>query len=609
MNLTIGIVIAVVAIVAVGYLIASRYYVASPDEALIVTGRKTKSSIDASGREIADLTNQRVIVGGGVFVIPFVQRLYRLSLASRKIVMQIEAIDINSIPIDVKAVAVVKIGGTETAIRSAAQRFLNQQNQMADTVQELMAGSLRSVIGSMNVKEIITDREALSTKVLQAAQESLTEQGLTLDTLQVQDISDANGYLESMSAPKVAEVRREANIANAAAHQKSEEARIEAERQVVLKSKDLALQKAAIKVETDRADAQASAAGPIQAAQMDREIATSQNQAAKERAELRATELIAEVERPADAARYKTVVEAEASKSQAIAQAEARARASTIEAEARAAASKIEAQARAEARRAEAGAEAEAVRLAGQAEADKTAAMARAEAERALERRQGRGGGHQRQGRGHARLRRGGRPPDGRRPAAQHRPGDGGAAVLHRPDVRGLHRRCDASGQDRGVGHRPDHGVGQGFDGSGPGRPVPQRFDRRNQRPRRPGRISGQLLQGLEQLFQGLSDRRTARPSADPKPKAPADEIRSLAVPGRLRSCRGRIRRLIRPRQADYPAVSSAFSAFLTFSPPPLSPHLSPFGFPCLPRVGTRLRHLYTPPHPVKPTRFLHAPR
>ena len=152
----------------------------------------------------------------------------------------------------------------------------------------------------------------------------------------------------------------------------------------MLKSKDLALQKAAIKVETDRADAQASAAGPIQAAQMDREIATSQNQAAKERAELRATELIAEVERPADAARYKTVVEAEASKSQAIAQAEARARAATIEAEARAAASKIEAQARAEARRAEAGAEAEAVRLAGQAEADKTAAMARAEAERAL---------------------------------------------------------------------------------------------------------------------------------------------------------------------------------------------------------------------------------
>ena len=219
--------------------------------------------------------------------------------------------------------------------------------------------------------------------MLQAAQESLTEQGLTLDTLQVQDISDANGYLESMSAPKVAEVRREANIANAAAHQKSEEARIEAERQVVLKSKDLALQKAAIKVETDRADAQASAAGPIQAAQMDREIATSQNQAAKERAELRATELIAEVERPADAARYKTVVEAEASKSQAIAQAEARARAATIEAEARAAASKIEAQARAEARRAEAGAEAEAVRALNVGKAEAEATSAKAEAMRA----------------------------------------------------------------------------------------------------------------------------------------------------------------------------------------------------------------------------------
>lgn len=384
MTLVIGIVIAIAAVVCAGFLVASRYKVASPDEALIVTGRKTRSRLDAYGREIADLTNQRVIVGGGVFVIPFVQKMYRLSLASRKIVMGIEAIDINSIPIDVKAVAVVKIGGTETAIRSAAQRFLNQQNQMADTVQELMAGSLRSVIGSMSVKEIITDREALSTKVLQAAQESLTEQGLALDTLQVQDISDRNGYLDSMSAPKVAEVRREANIANAAAHQKSEEARIEAERQVVLKNKELALQRAAIKAETDRADAEASAAGPIQAAQMDREIATSQNDAAKQRAELRATELVAEVERPADAARYKTVVEAEAAKAEAIAQAEARARAATIEAGARAEAQKIEAQARAEARRQEAAAEAEAVRLAGQAEADKTSAMAHAEAERTL---------------------------------------------------------------------------------------------------------------------------------------------------------------------------------------------------------------------------------
>ena len=53
MNLTIGIVIAVVAIVAVGYLIASRYYVASPDEALIVDTAAT-----ALGIPVADV--QRV---------------------------------------------------------------------------------------------------------------------------------------------------------------------------------------------------------------------------------------------------------------------------------------------------------------------------------------------------------------------------------------------------------------------------------------------------------------------------------------------------------------------------------------------------------------------
>lgn len=65
MTLVIGIVIAIAAVVCAGFLVASRYKVASPDEALIVTGRKTRSRLDAYGREIADLTNQRVIVGGG----------------------------------------------------------------------------------------------------------------------------------------------------------------------------------------------------------------------------------------------------------------------------------------------------------------------------------------------------------------------------------------------------------------------------------------------------------------------------------------------------------------------------------------------------------------
>ena len=72
------IVIAVVGLVVlavlIGLLVASRYRVAGPNEAFIVTGRKGKAVRNPeTGQISSDLSGQKVVMGGGVFVIPFVQ--------------------------------------------------------------------------------------------------------------------------------------------------------------------------------------------------------------------------------------------------------------------------------------------------------------------------------------------------------------------------------------------------------------------------------------------------------------------------------------------------------------------------------------------------------
>ena len=80
----------VILLVVVAVLIASRYKVAGPNEAFIVTGRKGKEIRNAeTGVVSTDLSGQKVVMGGGIFVVPFVQRLHVLDLSSRRIMVQI----------------------------------------------------------------------------------------------------------------------------------------------------------------------------------------------------------------------------------------------------------------------------------------------------------------------------------------------------------------------------------------------------------------------------------------------------------------------------------------------------------------------------------------
>ncbi len=69
--------------------VVSRYKVAGPNEAFIVTGRRSKDVRGVDGRLRADLSGQKVVTGGGVFVWPFVQQRHTMDLRARRISVQI----------------------------------------------------------------------------------------------------------------------------------------------------------------------------------------------------------------------------------------------------------------------------------------------------------------------------------------------------------------------------------------------------------------------------------------------------------------------------------------------------------------------------------------
>lgn len=174
-------------LVLVAATVVQRIKVAGPNEAFLITGRKGRPVTNPeTGLVSTDMSGQKVIMGASVFVLPFVQKLHVLELSSRRLQVGIRgAVSANGIKCDLEGVAIVKVAGSEDAIRAAAQRFLDQQQDIEVFTQEVLAGSLRSIVGRLTVEEIIKDRAAFASAVAEEAESSLTNQGLQLDTFQL----------------------------------------------------------------------------------------------------------------------------------------------------------------------------------------------------------------------------------------------------------------------------------------------------------------------------------------------------------------------------------------------------------------------------------------
>lgn len=373
----IAIVGSVILVILLVIFILSRIKVAGPNEAFIVTGRKGRTTETTEGVVSTDLSGQKVVMGASVFVLPVVQKLQVLDLSSRRIHVEIQgAVSKQGIRANLQGVAIVKVGGTENAIRAAAQRFLHQQNEIEEFIREVLAGALRAIVGRLTIEEIIRDRTAFASAVAEEAEHSMTNQGLVLDTFQLQDILAEGTYLQDLGRPEAARVLKDAAIAEALARQQAEQARLLAEESIAEAQRNLALKQASIQAEIDAAKAQSAAAGPLAEAERQQHILAEQRKVAEQNAELKQRQLDTEVRKPADAERYRVEQEAEARKNSTIAEAEAKRQATIAAAQASAEQSRLTG----EGERARRAALAEATEREGAAEAAAILAKGNAEA-------------------------------------------------------------------------------------------------------------------------------------------------------------------------------------------------------------------------------------
>jgi uncharacterized membrane protein YqiK len=248
-------------------------------------------------------------------------------------------------------------------------------------VHNVFAGHLRSIIGTMTVEDLIRNRDVLTRATRESSASEMERLGLTIDSLQIQEIVDNTGYIDNLSMPEAARVAMEARIAQAAADREATEREQEADALKVAARSTSEIKQAQVTAEAQKAQAEAQQAGPLAAATARQKVVVQETRVAELEAERTEQKLQAEVRKPADAEAYKTRTVAEAARDARISQAEAQARETELAAGADATHIKLDAEANAMRTRQLGEAEAASTKARGLAEGEAIKAQGLAEAD------------------------------------------------------------------------------------------------------------------------------------------------------------------------------------------------------------------------------------
>ena len=283
-------------------LVKNFLVIGKPNEVLVFSGRK-------QALDDGTVVGFRVVRGGRSFRVPLLEKVDSMDMTIMPIDIRIRgAYAKGNIPINVDAVANVKITNDDQLVHHAIERFLGRpREQIRAVAKETLEGTLRGVLALLTPEEVNHDRQKLADNLKAEVADDLGQMGLSVDTFKIQHVTDEVQYLDSISRIKIAEVVKDAEIAESNAKREADEivagaemrgkvAVEQAQAKIIEESNDLERYKAELEAQAKSEEEKTVAAG-----REARAIAERQLQAI--RGELEALRLEAETVIPADKSR------------------------------------------------------------------------------------------------------------------------------------------------------------------------------------------------------------------------------------------------------------------------------------------------------------------
>ena len=229
-------------LVVVGLTVKRFYERASADEALVRTG----------------MSGTRVVIGGGMIVLPGLHQLMRVSL--RTITLTVERMGHHALVTADKIKACctmelyIKVDDTEEAVITAARSFGARnvdEGVLAEIVEGKLTDALRGVAANKTFLELHAQREEFAEAVKKALVDELRKNGLKLESTSLTQLSQLP--IAEMDPNDVFDAEGLRNILSRVSRAQQESNEIDREKEVTIQSQNVTARRRALELSQEQA--------------------------------------------------------------------------------------------------------------------------------------------------------------------------------------------------------------------------------------------------------------------------------------------------------------------------------------------------------------------